>query len=114
MENTNARRKFLKKAAYAAPVVVALGGLMPTAANAKANSAIVSLRKEIKVERTEIKSYKSQIDQLKLDKAALTGKDNKAARQAIEDQINALQGKVSVDRTDISGLRNQIKIIKKH
>jgi septal ring factor EnvC (AmiA/AmiB activator) len=114
MENANARRKFLKKAAYAAPVVVALGGLMPTAANAKANSAIVSLRKEIKVERTEIKSDKGQIDQLKLERASLTGKKNQAARQAITDKIQLLQKDISSERTEIRGLRNQIKIIKKH
>lgn len=107
------RRSFLKKAAYAAPAVMALGALSaPVSAFAKVSTSVLNLRSEIKTDRGDIKAIKSQIADLESKKYALTGKSSKDTHEAIETQIDDLKNKITAERADISSLRSKIKVIK--
>lgn len=108
-----ARRSFLKKTAYAAPAVMALGALgAPVSAFAKASTSVLNLRSEIKTDHEDVKSIKVEISDLQKQRDALTGKDNKTAREAVNAKIEALKNKITAERADISSLRSKIKVIK--
>lgn len=108
------RRNFLKKAAYAAPAVIALGALSaPVSAFAKASTSVLNLRSEIKTDRGDIKAIKSQISDLESKKHSLTDKKSKEAHEAIKTQIDNLKNKITAERADILSLRSKIKVIKK-
>lgn len=112
MNTDNSRRGFLKKATYAAPAVIMLGALAPTAVNAKANSAIAGLRNSIQTNRQDITNIQGRITQLQNQRDALTGPANREARQAINNEIEALRLQIQGERTDNQGLREQIRIIR--
>lgn len=106
--NNESRRGFLKKAAYTAPAMMALGALAPTVLNANTNSAVFGLKQNIIDNKKQVLGYQEEIIKLQAQKSSAT----RAEKKAINDQIQYYKDLISGERTDNLDLRNQIKVIK--